>query len=239
MTDQDLGSRAKLVSGSSLWWYPAEVNMPILYGWFWAYGKSGRTAADLVNYYYSSVGRNGNSLLNLSPDTRGLIPDNQVMAVRQMAQVIGATFAKNLAAGGKLTADTSNPAHAPSLALDGNLDTWWEAAPGQTAATLTLTLPKPVTFDVVSLQESVDQRGQRIESFGVDVWNGTQWTQMDQQTTVGHKRLLRLTSPATTDRVRVRIMGSRLEPTLAEMGLFKQADLVQPPSFLSVTSMAW
>ena len=52
---------------------------------------------------------------------------------------------------------------------------------------------------------------------------------MDEQTTVGHKRLLRLESPATTDQVRVRIMGARLEPTLAEMGLFKQSHLVQPP----------
>ena len=229
MTDQDLGSRAKLAPGTSLWWYPAEVNMPILYGWFWAYGKSGRTAADLINYYYSSVGRNGNSLLNLSPDTRGLIPENQVMAVRQMAQVIGATFAKDLAAGGKLTADTSAPAHAPTLALDGNLDTWWEAAPGQTTATLTLKLPKPVTFDVVSLQEAVDNRGQRIESFGIDIWDGSQWTQADAQTTVGHKRLLRWNTPLTTDQVRIRITGARLEPTLAEMGLFKQADLVPPP----------
>ena len=229
MTDRDLGSRAKLVSGSSLWWYPAEVNVPILYGWFWAYGKHGRTAADLVNHYYTSVGRNGNSLLNLSPDTRGLIPDDQVMAVRQMAQVIAATFATDLAAAGTLTADTSDPAHAPSRALDGSLDTWWEAAPGQTTATLTLTLPKPVTFDVVSLQEAVDHRGQRIESFGIDVWDGAQWNQVDMQTTVGHKRLLRLGSPATTDRVRLRITGSRLEPTLAEMGLFKQVALVQPP----------
>lgn len=229
MTDQDLGSRAKLVPGSFLWWYPAEVNMPILYGWFWAYGKPGRTAADLINYYYTSVGRNGNSLLNLSPDTRGLIPDSQVMAVRQMAQVISATFAKNLSTGGKLTADTSRPAHAPSLALDDSLDTWWEAAPGQTTATLTLNLPRPVTFDVVSLQEAVDHRGQRIESFGIDVWDGTKWNQVEEQTTVGHKRLLRLTSPVTTNQVRVRITGARLEPTLAEIGLFKQADLVPPP----------
>ena len=49
-----------------------------------------------------------------------------------MAQVVNDTFATNLAAGGKLTADTCNPANGPSLALDGNLDTWWEAAPGQT-----------------------------------------------------------------------------------------------------------
>jgi alpha-L-fucosidase len=229
MEGADLGSRSRLKPGSYLWWFPAEVNEPILYGWFWHPKKYVRTTADLIDIYYTSVGRNGNMLLNLSPDTRGLIPDNQLAHLRLMAQVIDETFAKNLATGGTLTADTSNPGNAPSLALDGNLDTWWEAAPGQTTATLTLKLPKAATFDVVSLQEAVDHRGQRIESFSVDVWDGSKWKTMDEQTTVGHKRLLRWDSPVTADQVRIRIAGARLEPTLAELGIFKEAEYVQAP----------
>ena len=229
MTAQDLGSLSKLTPGSYLWWFPAETNVPILHGWFWAPRKPTRSAAELVDIYYQSVGRNGNWLLNLSPDTRGLIPDNQLAQLRLMAQVVDETFAKDLAVGGRVTADNANQANHASLALDGSLDTWWEAAPGQRTAALTLKLPKAVTFDVISLQEAVDHRGQRIESFSVDVWDGSTWKTMDQQTTVGHKRLLRWSSPVSTDQVRIRITGSRLEPTLAEIGLFKQAELVQPP----------
>ena len=119
--------------------------------------------------------------------------------------------------------------------MDGNLDTWWEAAPGKTNGTVTLTLPKPVTFDVVSLQEAVDHRGQRIESFAIEAWNGSAWVaaekiSSDELTTVGHRRLIRLKSPVTTDQVRIRITGSRLEPTLAEMGLFKQSVTTLPPT---------
>jgi len=230
MTAQDLGSLSKLTPGSYLWWFPTETNVPILHGWFWAAKKPVRSAAELIDIYYQSVGRNGNWLLNLSPDTRGLIPDNQLAQLRLMARVVDETFAKDLAAGGKITADNSNKANSTSLALDGDLDTWWEAAPGQRTAMLTLKLPKAVTFDVVSLQEAVDHRGQRIESFSVDVWDGSKWKTMDEQTTVGHKRLLRWSAPVTTDQVRVRITGSRLEPTLAEVGLFKQAELVQAPA---------
>jgi alpha-L-fucosidase len=94
----------------------------------------------LVDIYYRSIGRNGNLILNLSPDTRGLVPDDQIEALSRLAQVVKDTFATNLAAGGKLTADNFNDAHGPSLALDGNLDTWWEAAPGQGTGTVTLTL---------------------------------------------------------------------------------------------------
>jgi alpha-L-fucosidase len=223
---QDLGSRAKLTPGSHLWWYPAEVNTPILNGWFWSPEKRAKSPAELVDYFYRSVGRNGNMLLNLSPDTRGLIPDDQLAALGKMAEVINTTFARDLAAGATFTADSSNSVNAPSLAHDGNLDTWWEAAPGHSTATFTLTLPSPVTFDVVSLQEAVDHRSQRIEAFVTETWDGSAWTAptaVEEQTTVGHKRLVRLAAPVTADRIRIRITSSRLEPTLAEVGLFKQS----------------
>jgi len=237
MTAGDLGSRAKLTPGSHLWWYPAEVNTTILQNsqWFWAHNKPPRTVTQLVDIYYTSVGRNGNLILNLSPDKRGLIPDNQLEALSRTADIINETFATNLAAAGTVTADTSNAMNGPALALDGNLDTWWEAATGHTNGALTLTLPMAGTFDVVSLQEAVDHRGQRIESFVIETWHGMGWVAAetiasDTLTTVGHRRLIRLKSPVTTDRVRVRITGSRLEPTLAELGLFKQSVSTLPPT---------
>jgi len=235
MTGGDLGSRAKLKPGSHLWWYPAEVNTTILQNsqWFWGRNKHPRTVTQLLDIFYTSVGRNGNLILNLSPDKRGLVPDNQLDALSKAAQIINETFAANLTDGAKVTADNSNPTNSPSLVLDGNLDTWWEAASGKTNGTVTLALPKPVTFDVVSLQEAVDHRGQRIESFAIEALNGSKWEaaekiSSDELTTVGHRRFIRLKSPITTDQVRIRITGSRLEPTLAEIGLFKQSITTLP-----------
>src|ERR1039458_2028889 len=72
-------------------------------------------------------------------------------------------------------------------------------------------------------------------SFAIEAWNGTAWVnaekiQSDELTTVGHRRLIRLKSPVTTEKVRIRITGSRLEPTLAELGLFKQSIKTLPPT---------
>ena len=80
------------------------------------------------------------------------------------------------------------------------------------------------------MQEAVDHRGHRIESFTVETWQNSAWQQVAEGTTVGHKRLLRLSSPVTAERVRLRIMDSRLEPSLAQVGLFKQAAYVPAPS---------
>jgi len=236
MTGGDLGSRARLRPGSYLWWFPPEINVTILANgaWFWAPQKHPRSLSELVDIYYRSIGRNGNLILNLSPDNRGLIPDDQIEALSKMSQIIKDTFATDLAAGGKVTADNSNRSHKASRALDRNLDTWWEAAPGHTNGTVTLTLPKAVTFDVVSLQEAVDHRGQRVESFAIDYWNGSDWAaaekiSSDTLTTVGHHRIIRLKSSVTTSQVRICITGSRMEPTLAEIGLFKQSAASFPP----------
>jgi alpha-L-fucosidase len=229
MTAADLGSRAKLTRGSHLTWYPAETDVPILHGWFWAPGKSVRTIPELIGIYHTSVGRNSNLLLNLSPDSRGLIPDNQLVPLRAMSQVIRQTFARNLAAGASARADSTHPAQAASFAVDGNLDTWWEPAAGDSTPSLHLTLPEARTFDHVVLQEAIATRGQRIENHAVDTWSGSEWVEQTAATTVGHKRILRFARPVTTDRLRIRILQSRTEPSLAEVSLFLGATLVNPP----------
>lgn len=237
MQGGDLGSRAQLKPGSHLWWYPAETNVTMLANgqWFWAHDKRPRPVTQLVDIFYSSIGRNGNLILNLSPDNRGLVPDDQVAALGQLGEIVRDTFAVNLARGARITADQAAPRHEAAAVLDGNLDTWWEAASGRTGGTLTLTLPRRTTFDVVSLQEAVDLRGQRIESFVVETWDGMAWAAparhpADVTTTVGHRRLIRLAAPVTTARVRIRITGARLEPTLAEVGLYRQAVDLLPPA---------
>ena len=68
-----------------------------------------------------------------------------------------------------------------------------------------------------------------MESFTEEVWHDSAWQEVAEGTTVGHKRLLRLSSPATTEWLRIRITGSRLEPTIAQVGLFKQAAFVPAP----------
>jgi alpha-L-fucosidase len=237
MQGADLGTRAQLTPGSHLWWYPAETNVTLLGNgqWFWSRTKRPRPVTQLVDIFYSSIGRNANLILNLSPDNRGLVPDDQVEALGQMSRIVRETFAHDLAAGARVSADQAAPHHGAGAAIDGSLDTWWEAAPGRRGGALTLRLAKPASFDVVSLQEAVDHRGQRIESFAIDTWDGQAWVTAqtlpsDTLTTVGHRRLIRLRSPATSDRVRVRITGARLEPTLAEVGLYKQSVDLLPPT---------
>ena len=65
-----------------------------------------------------------------------------------------------------------------------------------------------------------DFLGQRIERFSLEWWDGTDWLQFTQGTTVGYKRIL--TFPAVTARrVRLTIAESRTSPALSSFGLYK------------------
>jgi alpha-L-fucosidase len=71
------------------------------------------------------------------------------------------------------------------------------------------------------LQENIGV-GQRIEKFTFEYWKDGQWHKAAEGTTVGYKRLLRF-DPVTAKKVRLRIESSRLNPTLSEIGLYKNA----------------
>jgi alpha-L-fucosidase len=61
-----------------------------------------------------------------------------------------------------------------------------------------------------------------FRSFAVDSWNGSAWTQIAAEPVIGHKRLIRLASPVSTSRIRLRITSSRATPPIAEFGLYRR-----------------
>ncbi|MNI91914.1 hypothetical protein D3C73_1496380 [compost metagenome] len=73
---------------------------------------------------------------------------------------------------------------------------------------------------MLSLQENITI-GQRVEKFVFEYWDGTDWKQATEGTTIGYKRLIKF-EPITAKKVRLRIEQSRLNPTISELGLFKQ-----------------
>jgi alpha-L-fucosidase len=221
LTNDDLGSRAKIRDARALVWYPAETDVSIRPGWFYHATQDERvkTPEKLVDIYYSSVGRNSVLLLNIPPDKRGRIHENDIKNLMGMRKILDRTFETNLVAGGEVTASNERAGHGASLLIDGDKTTYWTTEAGVESATLEFTLPQVRTFDRAMLQEYI-RVGQRVEEFHLDVWDGTHWMQVTGGTTIGYKRLLRF-PPVTANRARLVISRSRMSPTLCNVGLFK------------------
>lgn len=239
MTAEDIGSLGKLKDGKVLHWYPAETDTSIRPGWFWRPSEDGRvrSLADLMNVYYNSVGNNCVLLLNVPPDSRGRLHENDVVRLREMGKVLGATFAANLGArksGAKASAEYETSGHGAAMVLDGDPETYWTCADWENEPSAVITLPERRTVSVVMLQEHL-RSGQRVEKFVVEAWDanrwataGSGWVEIASGTTIGYKKLSRFPR-MQTDRVRVRFIESRVRPTLAEFGLFDEPVMLSPP----------
>lgn len=218
----DLGSRAKIEDARALVWYPAEIDVSIRPGWFHhpAEDSQVKTPAQLLAIYNSSVGRNGVLLLNIPPDKTGLIKPQDAASLKGWQAALAQTYATNLLKGSKV----SGPSAAKAAALlDARYDTYWTTTGRDTTATLSFALPAPQLFDVLQLQENIAV-GQRIERFALEYKSGAEWKTAATGTTVGYKRILQF-EPVRAQYVRLRILSSRLNPTLSAIGLYKQAIL--------------
>ena len=210
-------------------WVPAECDVSIRPGWFYHKHEDNqvKTPEQLVELYYSSVGRGASFLLNLPPDRRGRIHENDVASLRGFRRFIDATFSNNLAAppGARLTASNSRGGgrdrrFAPGNLLDGSRITYWATDDGIRTPTLTLDFDRDVTFSVARLREHLPL-GQRIESTIVDSWQNGAWVEFGRATSIGNCRLIRGPKTKTT-RVRLRITQAAVCPAISEFGLFSE-----------------
>jgi alpha-L-fucosidase len=220
---KDLGSLEALGDGRNLIWYPAETDVSIRPGWFYHAKEDDKVKSveRLLDIYFSSVGYNSVLLLNLPPDRRGLIHENDVQHLREFRKVLDAIFDENLALHAKAKASSvrsDDPAFAADKITDGDRKTYWTCDDGTTRASVEFDLGKTCAFNVAELGEHIET-GQRICEFALEAWDGGNWKEFARGTTVGYKRLLRF-DPVATSRVRLRILDSRVCPTLSGFGLY-------------------
>ncbi|WP_339239069.1 alpha-L-fucosidase [Paenibacillus sp. FSL R5-0517] len=221
--DRDLGSREVIRSqGEQLIWYPAEVNTSIRPGWFYHASEDDqvKTLEELLAVYYGAVGGNATFLLNLPPDTRGLIHERDVERLQELGDSLRAIFQENLALQALVKAsETMDEQHAASEVLTERRDTYWCPHEGTEQAWIELDLQEETTFDRVVLMEHIET-GQRIERFTLESQRADGgWEAFYTGTVVGYKRICCF--PQVTLRsMRLTIHESRWYPTLSGLGIY-------------------
>jgi alpha-L-fucosidase len=206
-------------------WLPAECDVSIRPGWFYHPSEDDkvRSALDLLDLYYASVGRGASLLLNVPPDRRGRIAEPDERALRGLRGLLDATFGVDLARSASARASNvrgNSPRFAAGNVLDGRPDTYWSTDDAVTTPELVLSLGHSTTFNVASLREYLPL-GQRIEDWALDAWQGDAWRPFATGTAIGSRRLWR-GADVTTSRVRLRIAKSPVCPALSELALYHE-----------------
>ena len=240
INSNSIGSYTAGWSNGNQWTVP-EADSKITSGWFW--GNSKKTPAtmeDLANRYFSSVGYNSVMLLNVPPNNQGNVDEQILARVVEFGEAVSGTFSSNKAKGAAISASEvrgNDIAYSPANLLDGDPLTYWTVEDKSTSGSVIVDLGKVTTFDIVSIEESIEF-GQRITSFKVEYGSdGKNWQTMKEGTTVGAKRLVR-TAPVKAQYIKITVAtdtsaytysGSNTAakgsvPMLAEVGIYKAAE---------------
>ncbi|MBU0475320.1 MAG: alpha-L-fucosidase [Bacteroidetes bacterium] len=221
LMDEDLGSRDKIFKAESLVWYPAEIDVSIRPGWFYNSGDDNlvKTPLKLVDIYYNSVGLNGVLLLNVPPDKRGLIHENDIKSLNGMRYLLDETFNDNFMEKAKTVSSNEAKGHEAKYLVDNSSETYWSQIKTDKQTVAQIILNRGRNFNTVMLQENILE-GQRIEKFRLEFYNGQLWETFAEGTTIGYKRLIRFPE-VHSDRIKIIIEQSRSNPQLSTVALFK------------------
>ena len=182
-------------------WRPAEVDVSIRPGWFYhpAQDARVRTVDNLLELYFTSVGRNSKLLLNVPPTREGLI--HEIDAARLLGfrtrrdELFGESIGLRrveLRRGGREGAGAE-----------------WE-------------LRRAAAPRIARLSEDIT-RGQRVAAYRLEGLQDGQWRPLSAGTTIGYAKLDRIPSGAPLSRVRLVIEKSVDQPEPVSLQLFERA----------------
>ncbi|MDW7760574.1 MAG: alpha-L-fucosidase [Acidobacteriota bacterium] len=204
-------------------WIPTEVDVSIRPGWFYRESEDAavKSVGHLIDIWYRSVGMNGNLLLNVPPDRRGIIHENDIRALMGLRAHLDAAFAENLALGGKAEATnvrSNSRKYDASQAVDGDPETYWATDDGVTSASLEIDLAEPATVGTVLLREYI-RLGQRVRAFAVEAHVDGDYLEVARGTTIGNRRILRI-PPLETRKLRIHF-DAKAAPLISTVAVYR------------------
>lgn len=202
-------------------WVPAECDVSIRPGWFYHASEDNRvkTVAHLEDLYYRSVGQNGSLLLNLPPDRRGLIHENDIASLIGLRKRLDQTFKVDYAKRARVaTSSQRGSSYKSDNLTDDSSDSFWAPTDSDKSQTITLTLELPTVIDRILVQEQI-ALGQRVTRFSIETEHNGETEIVARGTTVGYKRIVRI-EPVLASKVRITILDSLAIPTISNVSLY-------------------
>ncbi len=207
-------------------WIPAECDVSIRPGWFYHPEEDDKvkTPDQLWEIYLHSVGRGANLILNVPPDRRGQISENDSVSLVAFGKQLKAGFAHNLLLGRKreLVFRTClfTPRHIVGEVNDNNRNTAEAVNADRFGGPVTqFDLRHKKRFNTIVLREYIAE-GQRVQAFKVEIKEGKKWREIAQSTTIGARKIINFPTEKAR-RLRVTILKAKDVPLISEIELYR------------------
>lgn len=189
---------------------PAEADVSINLGWFWHNNlyylfKKNRTAKDLADIYFKTVGGNATLLLNVPPNKDGLIDKREQKTLRKFTSLINEPFKSEIQ-------------NVNFSVINEKLE---ERLLGESGCSfndddyiLKATFSKEETVSTVVIREDL-RFSQRVESFSVYAKIDGAYSEIGKGTVVGSKKILFLEKAVKTKELLFAVTGTRENPVIS------------------------
>lgn len=210
-------------------WIPSEVNTSIRPGWFYHKQEDDRVKSlhRLIDNWYHSVGMNGNFLLNLPPDTRGLIHENDIKRLMELKAYLDEAFSLNLAENASAFAtQTRGKIFSAKNTIDGNPKTYWATDDDVLNVSIELDFGQPKDINALLIQEYVTL-GQRVKSFSIEALHENKFEQIATGVTIGNRRIVKFNT-ITTQKLKINI-SAKACPLISNLEVYFVPELSREP----------
>jgi alpha-L-fucosidase len=180
-----------------------------------------KTPEKLFDIYLTSVGRGSTLLLNIPPDQRGLLHENDLKSLQGFKQLLETEFGKNLALNAKATSSAHRgniDDYSPSKVTDGDAETYWATNDDITTGSVEIDLADAKTIKYIQIQEYITL-GQRVKSFTIEAFDGANWSKIGDGTTIGYKRIVKI-NPVETSKIRFNVTAAKACPLISSIEVF-------------------
>ena len=181
-------------------WIGAECDVSIRPGWFWHANEDDKVKSpqQLFEIYLKSVGRGANLLLNVPPDTRGLIPDKDAAVLASFKKLKDDNFGENLLKSANIFYQFAQPKDVTF----GKVDT--AGVFGANIQSFIVETPQKVKLNCLVLREAI-HLGQTIRKFTIVFYKDNKIVGEVKGTSVGKRRILTFPTKNNITSIRVNL----------------------------------
>ncbi|XP_024536022.1 putative alpha-L-fucosidase 1 [Selaginella moellendorffii] len=149
-----------------------------------------KSLEQLLDVFYKSSARNCLLLLNVPPNSLGLINESDFQTLERFSSTIDSIFSVNLAANPlSVTASSAcSSLFGPKQILDERMETFWAPMQGESTGWIELDLGKVSKFNALEIREPVNM-GQRVMEYLVEAWDSVGWYLVSNGSTIGYRKV--------------------------------------------------
>lgn len=219
--DKDVGSRELLSKYKDLIFKPSEVDVSIRQGWFYHSNQKPKTLEHLLKIYYKSVGGNSSLLLNVPPDTRGLIDEQDVARLKEFGSVV-ADSVKNQKMPSSVTIGDAFDRKVKDVSGMLTDERYTNYTFSETEYIVDFKFDESFKLSRFDIREDM-RYSHRIEYFDIYAKVKGKWVLLTEATNVGNRRTLMFDTSGkypSSDTYRLVIKQSRLNPVIRSVQFY-------------------